>query len=167
MLTVFYDGDCDVCRCFAALLRRLDRARRLRLLPLQTAAAYTPSAPAREELAATLHVVDASGRWTVGGAALVRIGQALSLLRPLATLAELPFLRPVVETFYALVARNRHRIGRLLRLNGCNYRGDPTPAIPGSSQLHSIDRPRVHRDIGLARAALASLTRPAQSLRLR
>lgn len=126
MLTVLYDSHCDVCTCFAAFLRRLVRARHLRLLALESAPAYIPSAPAQEELAATLHVLDASGRWTLGGAALVRIGHALPLLRALAMLAELPFLRLAIEQLYALLARNRHRIGRLLRLSGCNYRGgDP------------------------------------------
>ncbi len=137
MLTVLYDGDCDVCRCFAALLRRLDWASRLGLLPLQGAPGVISNAPAKDELVATLHVVDASGRWTRGAAALVRIGQALPVLRPLAMLAELPFLRFAIEPLYALVARNRHRIGRLLRLNGCNYRGDATPASPAH---HSCTR---------------------------
>lgn len=124
MLTVLYDGDCGVCKCFAALLRRLDSARRLRLIPLQGAPAVLPNAPAEQDLMAALHVVDPSGRWTRGGAACVRIAQTLPLLRPLSTLAELPVVRWSVEPLYALVARNRHHIGRLLGINGCSDQGD-------------------------------------------
>jgi hypothetical protein len=44
-------------------------------------------------------------------------------LRPVALLARLPFAHPFVEPVYALVARNRHRISRLLGDEACAKRG--------------------------------------------
>lgn len=121
-LLVLYDADCGICTHIARLLRRLDRGRRLDLLPLQ-AATVPADAPPPSELREALHVRDAAGRWAIGGAALVRIGRAVPLLRPVALAAGLPGIRRLVEPAYRLVARNRHRISRRLGLNACRVDG--------------------------------------------
>ena len=117
-LLVLFDADCGICTHGARLLRRLDRGRRLDLVSLQ-AAAELADAPRLAELREALHVRDVSGRWTVGGAALVRIGRALPHLRPVAMAAGLPGVRRLVDPTYRLVARNRHRISRRLGLTAC------------------------------------------------
>jgi predicted DCC family thiol-disulfide oxidoreductase YuxK len=68
-LTVLYDADCGFCNRTALVLRRLDRRRRLRLVPLQAAASRLPT-PSQEQLLASMHVVDAEGRWVAGGEAI-------------------------------------------------------------------------------------------------
>jgi len=134
-LLVLYDADCGICTHSARLLRRLDRGHRLDLAPLQVATRLA-DAPPPAVLGEALHVRDAAGRWAVGGAALVRIGRALPLLRPFALVAGLPGIRRLVEPAYRLVARNRHRISRGLGLTACR-----------------VDRDRVeHRRVDAARA---------------
>jgi 3-demethoxyubiquinol 3-hydroxylase len=118
-LQVFFDADCGFCAHSASVLRRLDRSHRLSLVPLQRAAGAAPDAPDIDVLLASMHVRDRAGRWSVGGAAWVRIAHEFPLLRPLAFLARLPGLRSLVEPAYALVARNRHRISRLLGDDAC------------------------------------------------
>jgi predicted DCC family thiol-disulfide oxidoreductase YuxK len=117
-LLVLYDADCGICTHSARRLRRLDRGRRLDLVPLE-AAAGLPDAPPLAVLRDALHVRDASGRWASGGAALVRIGRELPVLRPAALVAGLPGVRRLVEPAYRVVARNRHRISRWLGLTAC------------------------------------------------
>jgi predicted DCC family thiol-disulfide oxidoreductase YuxK len=117
-LLVLYDADCGIGTHSARLLRRLDRGRRLDLVPLQRSPGVL-DAPPLAELRDALNVRDASGRWAVGGAAPVRIGRALALLRPLALVAGLPGIRGLVDPAYRLVARNRHRISRGLGLAAC------------------------------------------------
>jgi predicted DCC family thiol-disulfide oxidoreductase YuxK len=121
-LIVLYDADCGICTHTARLLRRLDRRARLDLRPLEVGAEL-PDAPSLDALRDVLHVRDASGRWTAGGAALVGIGRALPLLRPIAVAASLPGFRRLVEPGYRLVARNRHRISRWLGLTACRVDG--------------------------------------------
>lgn len=118
-LQVFFDADCGFCAHSAAVLRRLDSKHRLALAPLQRAAEVVPDAPDIDRLLASMHVRDRAGEWRVGGAAWLRTADEIPLLRPLAFLARLPGLRALVEPAYSLVARNRHRIGRLLGDDAC------------------------------------------------
>jgi predicted DCC family thiol-disulfide oxidoreductase YuxK len=122
-LVVLYDRDCGLCTATARALRRWDRNDRLELLPLQDAAGSPRSvladAARHLPLSAALHVVDgATGRTFAGGDAMLAIAGELpggSVIRPFAAIA--PF-RAVLGLGYGLVARNRHRIGRWLRLEG-------------------------------------------------
>jgi predicted DCC family thiol-disulfide oxidoreductase YuxK len=122
-MQVLYDADCGFCARVAGLLRRLDREDRLDLVQLQRAGAVLPDAPSEDRLRDRMYVRDAGGNWSIGGAAWLRIADVVPALRPVARLARLPFVRPFVEPGYALVARNRHRISRLL--------GDEACAKPG------------------------------------
>ena len=124
-LTVLYDADCGFCNRIALVLRRLDRRRRLRLVPLQAAASRVAGAPGQEELLASMHVVDAGGRWAAGGEALLWIADRVPVLRPLALVGRLPLLRLLVQPAYDLVGANRHRLSRLLGDVACRYPGDP------------------------------------------
>lgn len=117
-LLVLYDSTCGICSRSARLLRRLDRAGRLHLMPLQ-AAGELAGVPPLDVLFDAIHVRDEHGRWSVGGAAWTRIGQEVTVLRPLAFLAALPVIRTFVEWTFALVARNRHRLSRLLGDDVC------------------------------------------------
>jgi predicted DCC family thiol-disulfide oxidoreductase YuxK len=100
------------------LLRRLDRARRLDLIPLQDASTF-PDAPPEAALLERMHVRDAAGYWSIGGAAWLRIANVVPALRALAWFASLPVIRPLVEPVYSLIANNRHRLSRVLGDDGC------------------------------------------------
>jgi predicted DCC family thiol-disulfide oxidoreductase YuxK len=126
VLAVLYDADCGFCTWTAAAVRRLDRDRKLRLIPLQVAAERLASVP--HDLGATLHVVDEHGRWERGASAWLRIGDELPWLRLLARLGRVPPFRQIVALAYVLIARNRHRLGRLAGMPSCDldrYRGVP------------------------------------------
>ena len=122
-LAVLYDRDCGLCTATARRLRRWDRAGRLKLLPLQeTATSGRPAIAAAGRhlpLASVLHVVDEStGEVHAGGDAAFTIAGRLPggrVVRPVAALAP---ARWIVGQLYGVVARNRHRIGRWLRLEG-------------------------------------------------
>jgi predicted DCC family thiol-disulfide oxidoreductase YuxK len=120
-LTVLFDADCGFCTRSASLLRRLDRGQRLDLVPLQAAAALADAPPERV-LLERMHVRESTGRWSIGGAAWLRIADVVPALRPLAWFARLPFIRPLVEPVYAVIANQRHRLGRLLGDDACGPR---------------------------------------------
>jgi predicted DCC family thiol-disulfide oxidoreductase YuxK len=122
-LVVMFDRDFGLCQATARRLRRWDRHARLEMLSLQDAA--TSDRPLVAETARNhpvldeLHVLDERiGRVDAGGDAALAIAAALPggwLVRPFARLAP---VRWIVGAGYSLVARNRHRIGRRLRLEG-------------------------------------------------
>ena len=123
-LTVLYDRDCGLCAATARTLRRWDRDGRLAVVAFQDVAAETPDEVARlasgRPIAAALHAVDAqTGEVSSGGQAVLEIvGRLPGGSRPAALVATVPPARWAVGVGYAIVARNRHRIGRWLRLEG-------------------------------------------------
>jgi predicted DCC family thiol-disulfide oxidoreductase YuxK len=131
-LTVLYDADCGVCRLTARALDRLDWRRRLDLVPLQSFAFAPPaSGPTRADLQSALHVRDAEGAWTAGGAAALRIAEAVPVLAPLALAARLPGGAWLAERAYGLVATHRHTISRVLDLDRCALDLRPAQVEPG------------------------------------
>jgi predicted DCC family thiol-disulfide oxidoreductase YuxK len=141
-LLVLYDADCGICTRSARVLCRLDRGRRLRLVPLQDAGEIV-DAPPVEVLLDTLHVRDAEARWSLGGAAWIRIAEEVPLLRPHAALARMPAIRGLVEWAYARVAGNRHRISHLLGADACAANGPTKP--PAGPQGEGGTRRRAWR----------------------
>ena len=115
-LTVLFDAECPFCAHTVTVMQRLDHNHRLAFVPLQEAALVLPDAPSREELAASLHVRINDGDWVRGGTACLRIAAALPLLMPLALVGRLPYAMSLIEHGYRAVARNRHRLSRLLGL---------------------------------------------------
>lgn len=121
-LVVLYDRDCGLCTATARALRRWDRHAALRLVALQDVERAAPDIAPRvagAPLAAAMHVVDeATGRVAAGGDGVLAIAGRLPGGRVADVLARIPPARWSVGIAYDLVARNRHRIGRLLRLEG-------------------------------------------------
>jgi len=122
-LVVLYDRDCGICTATARALLRWDHDGQLGFVPLQEAAASDRPqivAAARDfALNGSLHVVDEStGQVAAGGDAVLRILGQLPAGRVARLLGSIPPFAWVVSLGYALVARNRHRIGRWLRLEG-------------------------------------------------
>ena len=122
-LVVLFDRDCGLCTASARVLRRWDRNGRLELLPLQEARTSgrpdLAAATARLPLRAALHVVDeATGEIHAAGPAVVAIGSVLPGGRIVRVLGAIPPFRWALGVGYALIARNRRRIGRWLRLEG-------------------------------------------------
>jgi predicted DCC family thiol-disulfide oxidoreductase YuxK len=121
-LTVLFDDECGFCAWSATALWRLDRGRALRLVPIREASTHVPGSPPAATLLASMHVRDGAG-WTHGGDAWLRVAAAVPALRPLHLVGRLPLGRAGVNAAYRVVARNRHRLSRILRLDRCTYRG--------------------------------------------
>jgi predicted DCC family thiol-disulfide oxidoreductase YuxK len=121
-LLVLFDRDCGLCTATANRLRRWDRRAALALVPLQDVASHGPlvvAAVARRPLLDALHVVDlGTGEVQSGGPAALAIVARLPGGTLPAALASIPPVSWIVEAGYRVVARNRRRIGRWLRLEG-------------------------------------------------
>jgi predicted DCC family thiol-disulfide oxidoreductase YuxK len=119
-LVVLYDRDCGICAATARSLARWDRRHRLALLPLQeVGASGRPriAAAADLPLLEALHAIDErSGAIHSGGDAALAIAAILPGGTIVRLLAAIPPFRWVVGIAYRVVARNRRRIGRWLRL---------------------------------------------------
>jgi predicted DCC family thiol-disulfide oxidoreductase YuxK len=112
-VTVLFDCDCGFCRWSVAKLLAWDRAGRLRPLAIQSEEGQRLLADlTAEERLATAHAVDAAGRRTSGGDALLPIAGVLPGGAPLAALGRrAPAL---ARAGYRAVAGRRSLFGKLI-----------------------------------------------------
>jgi predicted DCC family thiol-disulfide oxidoreductase YuxK len=109
-LTVFYDGQCGLCRASADRVKRMDHGARIELLDL-----YDPSAATRfpqvnrEEAMRWMQAVDSHGRIFSGVDAWARIGLTLPGWKLIAWLLLVPGIHFLARKIYEWVARNRYR----------------------------------------------------------
>ena len=114
-LTVLYDGTCGFCTRQARFARRLGGPH------VQLASTADPRVIERypglnrETTNRQMHVQEeATGRRYAGAAAVARLVREVPFIGPIGWLYYVPVLRQVADALYRLVARNRHRISRIL-----------------------------------------------------
>ncbi len=110
-LIVWYDGDCPLCRREIALMRRLDRARRIDFIDVAQGDAACPLD--RADLLARFHALE-DGQLRSGAAAFAAMWRAIPLLRPFGEAARLPLLERLLERAYVRFLRIRPRLQRWL-----------------------------------------------------
>jgi predicted DCC family thiol-disulfide oxidoreductase YuxK len=117
--SLIYDADCGLCTATAAWLALRVRPDRLRLVPL-TEAPRDPdlaNAVAGRPLIESLHAVRPDGSIVMGARAALEAGRLVPRWNALAILLDHRLGHAVLEPVYRLIARRRHRIGRLLGLS--------------------------------------------------
>lgn len=115
---VLYDADCGFCRWAVAKILAWDRAGALRSVALQDPEAERLLAGVDGgQRMASWHLVTPAGRVHSGGAALAPLLRLLPGGCPLAAVAAA--LPGLAEAVYRWVARNRGRLGRMLRVDTC------------------------------------------------
>lgn len=110
-LIVWHDGGCPLCRREIALMRRLDRRRKIEFIDVM----HSPAARCpidRAEMLARFHVSE-NGQLLSGAAAFAAMWRAIPLLRPLGLAARSPRLLALIERLYLLFLRFRPRLQRL------------------------------------------------------
>jgi predicted DCC family thiol-disulfide oxidoreductase YuxK len=109
-VTVWYDGDCPLCRREIAVLRRLDRRGAVSFVEAHTADTCPID---RAELLARFHAQEGDGPVVTGAAAFAAMWRALPLLRPLGLAARSPAILRFLEAAYRLFLRARPSLQRL------------------------------------------------------
>ena len=116
--TLLYDADCGFCRWSVDKILRWDRRGALRTITLQSPEAdelLGPMDPERKM--ASWHLVNGDGEVRSAGAAAAPLLGVLPGGRPLALVARA--LPKTTDRAYRWVARNRHRLGRLIGEKAC------------------------------------------------
>jgi predicted DCC family thiol-disulfide oxidoreductase YuxK len=123
LFEVFYDGDCPICRREIALVRRLDRHRRVQLTDIAQED-FDPAEVGRTypELMASIHGRTPDGAWVEGVEVFRQLYSAVGL-GPLFGWTQWPGIRHALDRSYTWFAKNR------LGLTGrCDDTGCRTPA---------------------------------------
>lgn len=117
MPILLYDADCGFCRWSVDKILRWDRRGQIRVVTLQSSEADELLGPMdRERKMASWHFVDGDGVRS-GGAAAAPLLRTLPGGTPLAVLAQT--FPKTTDRAYGWVARNRHRLGRLIGEKAC------------------------------------------------
>jgi predicted DCC family thiol-disulfide oxidoreductase YuxK len=112
---LLYDAGCRLCRFAARVVVELDRRGGLALLGLEDASAdQLVEYVSEQERLSSLRLVLPDGRMVSGGEAALGALERLWPTRPLARTAALLHAQRAAEALYALVARNRDRLGCLV-----------------------------------------------------
>jgi len=117
-LTIYYDGDCVICRNEVARLRHWDRAGRLAYADITAPDFLPPAGADLRALNTEMHALTGDGRLVVGIDSLVTaytlVGRGW-MVAPL----RVRLLRPMFAALYRGFARNRYRISSLLHGAAC------------------------------------------------
>jgi len=110
-VTVWHDGACPLCQREVAMIRRLDRAGRIRFVDAADPASTCPLD--RAAMLARFHAAEDGGPVVSGAAAFAVMWRAVPLLRPLGLLAGRPWATALLERLYRRFLRVRPRLQRL------------------------------------------------------
>jgi len=100
-LSVYYDGECPVCRQEVALYRRMDTAQRVVWIDILTLAdAELPQMKSRGDLLGRFHARAGNGAWMIGVDAFAAIWDRSPGLRHLAFLFRTPGIRQLAKVGY-------------------------------------------------------------------
>lgn len=111
-VTVWFDGDCPLCRAEIALYQRLDeKAGRIAFVDL----AGDGSCPInRADMLARFHAQEVGGPLISGVKAFAAMWQHVTPFQPLGYLAQLPVLLPFLDWLYGLFLTVRPRLQSLM-----------------------------------------------------
>jgi predicted DCC family thiol-disulfide oxidoreductase YuxK len=107
-LTVYFDATCILCTAEMRAMKVRDSAARLELVDCSPAGFDAGPAP-REALMTAIHVVDSAGQVFVGVPAIRVCRDAVGLPSG-SFLLDLPWVAPLADRAYGVLARNRYRL---------------------------------------------------------
>jgi predicted DCC family thiol-disulfide oxidoreductase YuxK len=112
---LLYDGRCALCRSQVRRLLRMTRSDAPEARSIHEDEALKPfPGITREACMEALHLVTSDGRVYRGVEAIVMSLRTRPVLYRMARLGLAPGVRSLLEWLYALIARNRCRLGRML-----------------------------------------------------
>ncbi|MEM5474301.1 DUF393 domain-containing protein [Hoeflea sp. AS60] len=119
-LSVWYDGDCPVCRQEVALYSRIDRDSQIDWIDIVALAdSELPAGKSRQDLLGRFHARETNAPWHIGVDAFAAIWQRLPVLKWFAFLFRTPLIRQLAQIAYLGFLRwQRHHRARRTRQEG-------------------------------------------------
>ncbi len=135
--TIIYDGECRFCQWSVRRIRSLDREDQFEYLPRQ-ADGVDERFPilSQSDFNTGLRLIKDDGRVCVGADAVFEIYGSLPPYHLVTWTYRIPILRQLFKIGYDLIARNRHRFGRV----ECDTGSCDVPAV-NADQAPSTSQP--------------------------
>ena len=123
--TIYFDGDCPLCRAEISHYEKQDTAGALDLVNVADPETDLPAGTDRDAALARFHVATTSGRVVSGAAAFVEVWGQLPGWRWLARIAKVPGAIAVLELGYrAFLPLRPFIVGLYVRFTGTRARGN-------------------------------------------
>ena len=111
---IVYDGECRFCQWSVGRIRKLDRADRFELVPRQTPGVEERfPILTRSDFDTGLRLLRSTTEVDVGADAIYQIYRRLPPYHLISWMYRLPVLGSLLRIGYSVIARNRHRFGRV------------------------------------------------------
>ena len=112
---LIYDDYCNICNLGVEKVKKLDKAKLVKLAPLSNP--QVPSEiklPSKEAMQKHMHLISPGGEIFKGADALARLMTIFPNSRILGKIVSFPVFRPFARLIYAIVARNRMKLSELI-----------------------------------------------------
>ena len=107
-ITVYYDGDCSLCR---VIVSGVSDSKNAELFSMKDIAlGNLPTGVTREQASREVHVVDSTGRTHKNIDALFVILETYPYAKLFTWLGKIPPIKYILRTLYQFIANNRHHL---------------------------------------------------------
>jgi len=115
---LIYDDYCDICNLGVEKVRKLDKSKLIKLVPLSNP--RVPSdikLPSPEEMQKQIYLFSPGGVTFKGADALARMMTIFPESKIIGMIISFPLIRPIARLIYAMVAKNRMKLSKLISTN--------------------------------------------------
>jgi len=112
---LIYDDYCNICNLGVEKVKKLDKTKLIKLSPLSNP--QIPSdikLPTKEEMQKHMYLISPDGQIFKGVDAIARMMTIFPDSKLMGKIVSFPIFRPFARLIYAIVARNRMKLSRLI-----------------------------------------------------
>ncbi len=112
---LIYDDNCHICNLGVEKVKKLDKARLIRLVQLSNPQ-VPPNIklPSKEEMQKQMYLFSPDGEVFKGAEAIARMMTIFPDSKIAGKIASFPLFRPIARLIYAVVAKNRMKLSKLI-----------------------------------------------------
>ena len=112
---LIYDDYCDICNLGVEKVKKLDKAKLIKLVPLSNPQVPPDiKLPSKEEMQKQMYLFSPDGVTFKGAEAVAQILTIFPESKLLGKIVSFPIFRPVARLVYAIVAKNRMKLSKLM-----------------------------------------------------
>jgi len=112
---LIYDDNCEICNLGVEKVKELDKTQLIKLVPLSNP--QVPPGlklPTKEEMQKHMHLMSPDGQIYKGADAIALVASIFPESKFVGKLISFPLFRPIARLIYAIVARNRMKLSKMI-----------------------------------------------------
>ena len=112
---LIYDDNCEICNVGIGRVRKLDQTGLIKLVPLSNPIVPPDiKLPTIQEMKEQMYLISPDGNSYKGANAVAELLKVFPESKLAGAIISLPLIKPLARLFYAVVAKNRMKLSRLI-----------------------------------------------------